>query len=625
MKIFLESIIQEYRFAKESEFTRLEINTVKSVLQFKNEIRKMISSQLIKTLIENSLSNYNEEEGMIFQISNNVGPGYHTRKTGKLHNICGTASFAADVLTLGFEEHYPKAFRALERVCELQDIREDSPTFGLWSYYMEEDLDHMIAPDYNWANFVGKNLLQVAINYKEIIPEGLFDKLCTAIRYACQCTITRNVAADYTNISLMGSLTLTAAGELLNDKRLFDVGKARLENLYEYTKFNGAFSEYNSSAYCLTAKYEIGRMLAFFKNERCRFIAEELNYYMWEMLASHYNLCIRQLTPPQARAYVNVETGSLAWNIYQGTDGKYGYDMQKGASLEAICFPTKCPKDLYHYFEEIERFRADTYYKPNNLRKEGEDVTIIRELDSPALTAYSYQNPYYSMGAFAFCDTWNQRRNCMVLWDEDHPKYFRLRCIDGDYDFCSGIVSINQDHNKFLGHLGLVSDRGTFHYILDKVKNGIYETDALYFKFELGGDLNGLKIEQNGKDFTIHDGAMQILLHIEKWMYDGKEAEVRLSEDGTAVILEGYRGQKTMLDTNKLGDTYGIFTMTVEYQSEDIKEQISLADTITPIKIKTLPNVKIETTWDNLSVSTYCRTVPYRVALGLDQPSKINS
>ena len=582
----------------------------------------MERSKLIEKLMDASLSKYDEEEGMIFQINENMGAGYHTRKLGKVHNICSTASFAADILTVGMEEHYPKAFRALERVCELQDTREGSRTFGLWAYFMEEDLDHMIAPDYNWANFVGKNLLQVAINYKALLPEGLWEKLCTAIRNASRCTITRNVAADYTNISLMGSLTLTAAGELLHDQELFETGKVRLEKLYQYTRFNGAFSEYNSSCYTLVAKYEIGRMLAFFKDERCRFIAEELNRYMWKMLASHYNLCIRQLTPPQARAYVNLENGALAWNIWDGTDGKYGYEDENGASMEAICFPTKCPQELYHYFEETERFQADTYYKPNNIRTQGEDVTIIRELDSPALTAYSYQNPYYSMGAFAFCDTWNQRRNCMVVWGKEHPKYFRLRGIDGDYDFCSGVVNVCQDHNRLLGQLGLVSDRGTFHYILDQVKNGIYETDALYFKFELGGDTQGLQIVQNGKDFSIQDGSMRIVLHVEKWVFDGKEARVRVSEDGCAVILEGYHGEKKQLDTNKLGDTYGIFTLAAEYQAEDIKDQYSLEEAEEPIVSRYLSAGRVESVWGDLKVSSYCCTVPYRKALGLDQPDK---
>ena len=582
----------------------------------------MERSELIAKLMEASLARYNEEEGMIFQINESFNTGYHTRKLGKVHSISDTADFAANILTVGMEEHYPKAFRALERICELQDTRKDSKTFGLWSYFMEEDLDHMLAPDYNWANFVGKNLLQVAINCGELLSKELLDKVCVAIRNACKCTITRNVAADYTNISLMGSLTLTAAGELLADQELFATGKARLEKLYEYTKYNGAFSEYNSSCYALVAKHVIGRMLAFFKDERCRFIAEELNGYMWKTLATHYNLCIGQLTPPQSRAYVNLETGDLAWNIWDGTDGKYGFADEKNASMEGICFPTKCPSDLYHFFDEAERFMADTYYKTNNIRTKDEDVTIIRELDSPSLTAYSYQNPYYSMGAFVFCDTWNQRRNCMIVWDSERPKYFRLRGMDGDYDFCSGIVNIRQDHNKLLGQLGLVSDRGTFHYILDKDKNGIYETDALYFKFEMGGETDGLEIVQRGRDFYIEDDLMKIVLHVEEWMFDGKEAPVRVTEDGKAVILEGYRGDKIMLDTNKLGDTYGVFTLTAEYRADNMREQISLQQVKAPVEIKYLSAGKVESTWGDMSVSSYRYTVPYRQALGLDQPDK---
>ena len=575
--------------------------------------------KFIRKWLEDSLCKYNEEEGMIFQINEDMQGGYHTKRQGKVHNINSTASFAADILTFGLEEHYPKAFRALERICELQDTREGSKTFGLWAYYMEEDLEHMIAPDYNWANVVGEHLLQVAINCKDLLMEGLWNKLCVAIHNASRCTITRNVAADYTNVSLMGSVTLTAAGELLEDKEFFEIGKARLKKLYEYTRFNGAFSEYNSSRYILVAKFEIGRMLAFFKDEQCRFMAEELNRYMWKMLASHYNLCIRQLTPPQARAYFDLDYGDLAWNIWDGTDGRYGLDNESGICMEALCFPTKCPEDMYHYFEETERFQADTYYKPNNIRTQGEDVTIIRELDSPALTAYSYQNPYYSMGAFAFCDTWNQRRNCMIVWGKEHPKYFRLRGMDGDYDFCSGIVNACQNRNKILGQLGLVSDRGTFHYILDKVKNGIYETDALYFMFELGGETEGLRILQNGKDFCIEDGLMKIILHVEKWIFDGKEAEVKVSEDGCAVILEGYRGDKVMFDTNKLGETYGVFTLTAEYQADDIKEQISMEEAEAPVIIKHLSEGRVETSCGELKVSSYCYTVPYRKALGLSE------
>ena len=70
---------------------------------------------------------------------------------------------AVGVFLLEWEEYYDQAIKALHRVCDVQDTREDSRTFGVWPYYLEEDLDSMIAPDYNWANFVGRDLLAVCI------------------------------------------------------------------------------------------------------------------------------------------------------------------------------------------------------------------------------------------------------------------------------------------------------------------------------------------------------------------------------------------------------------------------------------------------------------------------------
>ena len=119
-----------------------------------------------------------------------------------------------------------------------------------------------------------------------------------------------------------------------------------------------------------------------------------------------------------------------------------------------------------------------------------------------------------------------------------------------------------------------------------------------------------LKIVQRGKDFYIEDKSLRIILHVEQWIYDGKEAPVTLAEDGNAVILEGYRGDKISLDTTKLQDTYGIFSLTVE--NLDNKAEQS------EIEVRYLPERKVESTWGNLKVSSYQYTVPYRKALGLE-------
>lgn len=586
-------------------------------------------------ILSRELALFDEKENMVTR-TEKAGAGYHTKLEGKIHHIKATSGFAAGVLLAEEAAHYSKAFRALERVCDMQDTRQDSPTFGLWSYYMEEDLDRMIAPDYNWANFVGRDLLAVCILCEDKLPKALKSRLYEAIRNAAECTIRRNVGADYTNISLMGSLTIIAAGELLRDDRIFQIGKKRLEKLCEYTRVTTGFSEYNSSAYVMLAIEEISRMLVFFREDECRTMAWELNRYAWEMLASHYNTSLAQLTPPQTRAYADVDDGRLANLIWLGTEGRYGSSHPEHIGLDvALYLQFHCPEEVLPLFEEKESFFAHTYYRKNDIRQPGEDVTIIRELDSPDLTAYSYKTPMYSMGAFALCDTWNQRRNVMVVWDKERPKTFRLRGIHNGYDFCSGVVYAVQDKNHILGHLGLVTDRGSFHYILDQVKNGVYEVEELCFRFELGGNDEGVSIKQpegneaggkhpqqasgklfhraedngNGRNFVIIDGPIRIWLHIEKWVFDGKDAPVYLSEDGRAVILEGYKGPTKQLDTNRLGDTYGVFTLSVE--------EIQVMD---EIQINNLPSGRVKSEWKGMSVTSPKAPVPYRRALGLDAP-----
>lgn len=599
----------------------------------------MDRQEMTDRLLDEAAGAYDEAEGMVARDYRHWVGGYHTRRTGRTHVVRDTADYAAAALILKREKDYDRAIKGLYRLCELQDVREGSKTFGLWPYYLEEDLEHMLAPDYNWSDFIGKDLIGVCALCRDRLPEALYTRLLAAIRNAMECSIRRNVGEDYTNMSIMGCMTVTAAGELLGEERFLEIGRGRLERLYEYTRYNGAFSEYNSSAYVLVAINEIMRMLAFFRDRTCRGIAWELNMYAWEMLAVHYNASLGQLTPPQARAYRDVDNGSLAWTIWQGTGGRYGrYPDEEGfrqgaVSLESLCFPPKCPGELFPRFEEGELFLAHTYYRRNSLRSREADLTIIREQDSPDLTAYSWKTPVLSMGAFGMCDCWGQRRNVMVVWDRERPKCFRLRCIMGEYDFCSGFTRAVQNKNMILGHLCLVTDRGSFHYILDKDKSGCYETDSLYFSFELGGDTEGLQIRQKGKDFLIWDKAVRIRLHVEKWFFDGKEAKVKVSENGKSVILMGYEGPVKRLDTRRLGDTWGVFTLTAESAAEaavklegtdkaawDASMQEKDESREGELILNPLPGGRIRVNWNSMELEGFSYPVPYRRAIGLDRP-----
>lgn len=568
----------------------------------------------VKELLSKEAEQYDEWEHMVTRYREpDRSHGYHSDLSGVIHDIKATSCFAVCALASNESELYENAVKALNRVCDIQDVRMDSPTFGLWPYYMEQSLDEMTAPDYNWANFVGRDLIAACILCGNKLPLDLMVRLHTAIRNAAYCTVKRNVAADYTNISLIGSLTLICAGELLHDAELFQIGKQRLAKLVDYTRVTTGLSEYNSAPYTVVALEETTRMLQFFRDEECREMARYLNHCAWEMLALHYNTAIAQLTPPQTRAYADLDTGRVASIIWMGTKGQYGKMREETVDLDTlICVDLRCPADVMSLFEERERFLDHTYYRKNNIRQTGEDTTIIRELDSPDLTAYSYKTPHFSMGAFSICDTWNQRRNVMVVWDQENPKTFRLRGLHNGYDFCSGLVRAVQKNGQILGHLGLVTDRGSNHYILDKDKSGTYLVKELCFTFELGGECSGLEIQQNGNVFRINDGQMHIELCIEKWVFDGKNGKVFLSEDGKKVILSGYAGDEVTLDTTKLDDTYGIFTMRSYWGNpEECGEK--------PV-ISLCGSGWIESNWNGLTVRSHRGVVPYRRAIGLDAP-----
>lgn len=567
---------------------------------------------MMDVFVEHYAADYTPEVKMIF--TRDKSP------RGKHHAMCRNGLFAETVLCHGYEKYYDMALGIVDKLCDLQDVRPGSKTFGLWSTVIETPLDEMFFHDYNRADFVGRFLQEIYEASTCPLPDALKAKMRTAIRNAALCSIGRNPGLDYTNIIALSCFTITHAGELLEDPEIFAIGKERLTRFLAYTRHTTSFSEYNSSCYVLTMMDGLYRMIHRFRDPECVEMGKELSFHAWKMLAEHYNCHLQQITPPQCRAYENLDDGIRAWYIHEGTAGRFGKPIAEEEFprfrayndeylLTQLLAPLPCPEEAIPFFTLGERFLAHTYYKPNNLRKPNEDLTIIREADSPELTAYSWQTEKISMGAFQFCDTWEQRLNCMVIWDKDHPKYFRIRGMEGNHDFCSGVVHAQQTYGRILGQVGLVSDRGTRHYIQDPRKDGVYETDAIYFCFELGGDCQDLTIAQSGKDFIICDGDITIRLHIAKWVWDGKDAPVYLSADGKTVILEGYRGETVLFDTNKLGPTYGVFTMTVEYPGHEADAcELTVA----------AENGKVSSLWGDLQVTSHTSTVPYRTALGLE-------
>ena len=92
----------------------------------------MVQQEMIDRLLDDAAGAYDEAESMVVRDYKNWVGGYHTRRTGRTHVVRDTADYAAGVLLLKREKDYDRAIRGLYRLCELQDVREGSETFGLW-------------------------------------------------------------------------------------------------------------------------------------------------------------------------------------------------------------------------------------------------------------------------------------------------------------------------------------------------------------------------------------------------------------------------------------------------------------------------------------------------------------
>lgn len=525
----------------------------------------MFDARVVEEFLHPENIFFDEKENLMYTVDEDMK---------KSHDICYSARYASFVISLKLEKYYRRAAKILLRVLDLQDTDESSPTYGVWACTLEEPLEQMAYVDYNTADFLAKTFLDILYRNPGAISGQIRIQLLLGLRRALESIIRRNIAPDYTNISIIGCMNLIAAGELLKEERYFSIGKRRLKKLYEYTKYNTGFSEYNSSDYALLDIEEIARMLDFFQDEESRRIAEELNYYAWDMLTEHFNTGIGQLSPPQSRSYINLEKGRINALLYLGTNGRYGKLERINQIAPSWLFVNlKCPKACEENLRRSgERWIVHTYYRKNAIISPDEERAIILDENCPDMTARTYRTDQYSMGSFSVSDLWGQRRTCMVLWGKEKPCYMRLRGMMDDMDFCSAMVYASQYKNTILAHVGFVTDRGARHYNIDGYKRTSYTAEKLYFRFELGGSTEEMSVSRNGNSFLFWDGEITVRLCIWDWMYNGNKGEVYFDEENKWVELLCFRDERREFDLSILGKTYGVFTIEVNGKEDAVPE-----------------------------------------------------
>ena len=456
---------------------------------------------------------------------------YHTNLARQaVHSTRDAFGYAAALLAGGREEDLRRAEEVLWHVSALQDKDPAHATYGIWSWYMEEPLDKMSPPDWNWADFCGKEILQVLAFHGDRISPALKAELEDTLRHACLSIFRRNMHAAYTNISIMGSYVTLHAGQLLDWPWLFTYGKNRFAAFVRYTRANnGAFAEYNSATYTSVAIEDLTRIRSHIRDGEVRAMAEEMLDCAWRTVSGHFHAPTRQWCGPNARSYtwltgpatlsfLEQATGhGISLTDYNGDRSLPPFRYSLGWAYVDLC----CPEKYRGAFTEPEEMDVN--------------IAVRTEADlrsSPVAVAVFHKEKEYAMGSWAAVSAWNQRRSLLAFWGGEKTRFLNLAMLHNLYDFSAGMFTIAQDGGHALILASIRNDAGDTHINLDMIKNAKISAYDLRVRLEAGGALeSGWQID--GDTAYLEDGGRRVGVERIGAAFGGEECrlEVRGSEE----------------------------------------------------------------------------------------------
>ena len=400
-------------------------------------------------------------------------PGYHTTLTGgTVHRTRDSLEYAVALLDTGDEALRPRAEAILRRVIALQDQDPASKTYGIWPWFLEEPLARMSPPDWNWADFCGVQLLQVALDHRDRLSPDVRALVDTAVKHAARSIQRRDMGPGYTNIAIMGAYVTLVTAEIYRLADLRAYALARWRNFAEFTRRNGGFAEYNSPTYTVVALKELARLRQHVRDPEARRLTEAIYQRAWEEIAQHFHPPTRQWAGPHSRSYRTLLGGSTLALIERATARR----VQLGKSdpeLDECRLSVPCPRPLEASFTALVAPR------------EWQETFIPGEFPVVGTTRLE---PAFALGSVNRGDLWNQRRALVAYWGTaDAPSCLQLRFLHDGYDFTAAQFLSAQQGGRVLAGINFATDGGDRHPNLDKIKNGTIRAKDLRLRFELGG------------------------------------------------------------------------------------------------------------------------------------------
>ncbi|MBP3323256.1 MAG: hypothetical protein J6M16_03600 [Clostridia bacterium] len=504
-------------------------------------------------------------------------PFYHSQLHHcDVHSTLAAFVYANMLLATGDEADLNRAIEVLSHAAALQDKDPASSTFGIWSWYMEEPLENMNPPDWNWADFCGKQIMQVFLFHSERMPKELLEELKETVRCACLSIFRRNMHPGYTNISIMGAYVTLVAGQYFGWKDMFDYGVSRFEKAHEYTMKNGTFAEYNSSAYTSEAINDLTRIYTEIEDSHIHDLAGDMLDVAWRTVAEHFHAPTKQWTGPNARSYTWLTTDStlsfLRVALDNGeefvTDDRFTYDPA------LVYIDLFCPEKYKKAFKECETHDVNLGFT------RGESIKSPR-----THIAIAHLCPEYTLSSWESMETWNQCRNLMGYWGGEKPRFISATILHDLYDFSTGMFVTAQYKGNALITASLRTNGGDTHCGIDRMLDEKTNAYDIRVRIELGGAIESPPILENNT-VILKDGGVNIKITLLGSEFDGKPCKLeirdtswdkemqashtnlhrRLTTDEPRYYIDAvfYHGEYKEFKLNEIENAYATFCVSME-------------------------------------------------------------
>ena len=191
-----------------------------------------------------------------------------------------------------------KAVIILQWILKNQYQDENTKIYGIWKTAIVNDKF-----DQNWREFIGCDLIIIRHKFSNLLPENIIKDIETGIIHAAKGAFKRNVAPDYTNISIMSAFLMEYVGTEFGLEEIKNAGLKKARDIFKLYQTNKTFSEFNSPTYYGVTLIGLGlwRELAFSKE--IQEMGKVLEKDFWHETTNFYNPKLKNIPGPYFRAY----------------------------------------------------------------------------------------------------------------------------------------------------------------------------------------------------------------------------------------------------------------------------------------------------------------------------------